>query len=132
MEDSRAASGALRYVLVPQNLDYHGDGGLQYVVTSVEVWTEQIVVIAHCPVEDENQMPDLVLEDHLGTHYVCKDSGRAGTRVFQTFKPGLPPNVRSLSVRSLGEDENLTAAPIVVAVPAAASAGNGGPALSAE
>lgn len=131
MEDSRVTTGALKWVLVPQDLDTHADNGLEYIVTAIEVWTEQIVVIAHCPAENGHPMPDLVLEDHRGTHYVCKESGRAGPRIFQAFKPALPPNVRSLHVRSLGEDRHVKAAPIVVAVPAGNSSGFG-PALLAE
>lgn len=94
--------GALIHVLLPQGFGRHWSSGVDFTVVSVEIWAGGIVVNVHVRHEkgDTASVPEISVEDHLGTTYSLAASKTVGSRNLQIFTPSAPPATRSLTIRS--------------------------------
>ncbi len=107
-------SGSLRGMLLPPTYGSHVTESTEFTVLSVEIWATGLVVNIQMA-SDGGPQPDIVLQDHFGTEYSLRNSAVLGSRNLQVFTPSVPPGTRSLTVRSVDDDE---ARPVVTfAVP---------------
>jgi hypothetical protein len=92
---------ALIAVVTPQSCTYQRfDAQRRFLVTSIELWDEGVVVHVNCPTAAEAAaLSNLLLEDNFGTPYECSSAESLGNRVMLAFSPAAPEGIRTLSVR---------------------------------
>jgi hypothetical protein len=88
-------------VLVPQSRSYqHFDARRRFLVTSIELWHDRVLVHVTCPTAPEAAaLPDLRLQDNAETRYECTAAQVTGRRAMLTFAPSAPETIRTLTVR---------------------------------
>ena len=113
-----AAGGTLQHVLLPETFGRHQTRRTGFTVLSVEIWSTGVVVNMHLagPAHTQASLPKIAVEDHFGTVYSLESSATIGPRHLQVFGPSVPSGTRSLTIRSL--DENEPRLVVVLAVPA--------------
>jgi hypothetical protein len=115
-------------VLVPQSRSYqHFDARRRFLVTSIELWHDRVLVHVTCPPAPEAAaLPNLRLQDNAETRYECTTSQVTGRRVMLTFAPAAPETIRTLSVRPPHPVSGSAPAGCVTAVRLTATAPKGG------
>jgi hypothetical protein len=89
--------GTLRQMLLPPTFGLHLAGNAEFTVLSVEVWSRCLVVNIHVK---------SAIEDHWGTPYRFRDSASLGSRNLQVFTPAVPYGTRSLTIRSVDDEDS--------------------------
>jgi hypothetical protein len=94
-------SGGPLAVVIPQSCTYqYFDDHRRFLVTSLELWDDKVIIHVHCPTAMETTaLSDIVLQDNIGTRYQCTSRDTAGHSAMLTFAPAAPRGIRTLSVR---------------------------------
>jgi hypothetical protein len=100
-EKDRSGSGGPLAVVIPQSCTYqHFDVHRRFLVTSLELWDDRVIVHVHCPTALEaTALSSILLQDNAGTRYQCVSKDTMGHSAMLTFAPAAPRGIRTLSVR---------------------------------
>jgi hypothetical protein len=96
-----SGSGGPLAVVIPQSCTYqHVDGHGRFLVTSLELWDDSVIVHVHCPTAREAAaLSGILLQDNAGTGYRCSSKDIVGRSAMLTFAPAAPEGIRTLAVR---------------------------------
>lgn len=94
-------SGGPLAVVIPQSCTYqHFDVHGRFLVTSLELWDDSVIVHVHCPTAMEAMaLSGILLQDNAGTRYQCTSKDNVGRSALLTFAPAAPVGIRTLAVR---------------------------------
>jgi len=95
-------SGGPLAVVIPQSCTYqHFDVHGRFLVTSMELWDDSVIVHVHCPTAKEAAaLSGILLQDNAGTCYQCASKDTVGRSALLTFAPAAPAGIRTLAVRA--------------------------------
>jgi len=95
-------SGGPLAVVIPQSCTYqHFDVHGRFLVTSMELWDDSVIVHVHCPTAKEAAaLSGILLQDNAGTCYQCASKDTVGRSALLTFAPNAPAGIRTLAVRA--------------------------------
>ena len=96
-----SGSGGPVAVVIPQSCAYqYFDDQRRFLVTSMELWDDRVIVHVNCPtVPEADTLTGILLQDNAGTGYRCSSKDIVGRSAILTFKPAAPEGIRTLSVR---------------------------------
>jgi hypothetical protein len=125
---ARSEDAELTAVVVPQSCSYqHFDAQRRFLVTSLELWQDRVIVQVACPTASEAAaLPKLQLQDNVGTGYVCSAAEVRGSRVMLSFSPAAPETIRTLTVLPLHPVSGLLSPGFVTAVRLTSDVSRGG------
>jgi hypothetical protein len=121
------AAGPLA-VVIPQSCTYqHFDAPGRFLVTSMELWDDSVIVHVHCPTAMEAAaLSGILLEDNAGTCYRCASKDTVGRSALLTFAPAAPAGIRTLAVRAQHPGSSSPSSGFVAAVRLDAALPRGG------
>jgi hypothetical protein len=115
-------------VVIPQSCTYqHFDVQGRFLVTSLELWDDRVIVHVHCPTAMEAAaLTGILLQDNAGTRYQCASKDTVGRSAMLTFAPAAPEGIRTLAVRPQDPGSGSPSSGFVAAVRLDAAVPRGG------